>query len=213
MNYELIPAILVKSKNKLANELKSVSRAVKSVQIDIMDNRFVRNKTIQAKDFTGIKKKLRYEVQLMVKDPISYIFPFKKVKANLIIFHIEATKSKKDVLKLIKEIKKQKMKVGIGLNPETKAEKIKPFLKMIDLALVMTVHPGKSGRPFIRSMLKKVEKIRKWNKKLDIEVDGGINEQNVCDCVLAGANKLVVGSAIFKKRNVHKAIIELKKRC
>jgi ribulose-phosphate 3-epimerase len=213
MKYELIPAILVKTKNKLVSELNSVSKDVKTVQIDIADNKFVRNTTIQAKDFNGVKKKLKYEVQLMVKDPASYIIPFKKIKANLIIFHIEATKNKKEVLKLIKEIKKHKMKVGIGLNPETKSEKVKPFLRSIDQVLVMTVHPGKSGRPFIRSMLKKISKIRSWNKKIDIEVDGGINEKNVCDCVLAGANKIVVGSAIFKKTNIHKAILELKKRC
>ena len=214
MRTELIPAILVKTKKKLVRELNQVKKDVKTVQIDIMDGRFVRNKTIQAEDFEGIKKRLKYEVQLMVKNPIDYLDAWKKAKANLIIFHIEATKNKKDVFNLIKEIKKNKMKVGIGINPKTSAEKIKHFLKKIDLALVMTVQPGAGGRKFMPLMLKKVAKIRKWNKQIDIEVDGGINKNNVCDCILAGANNIVAGSGIFKKSNIHKAIIDIKqKKC
>ena len=213
MKYEIIPAILVKTKKKLVNELNAVGKDSKTIQIDIMDNKFVRNTSIQADSFENVKKKLKYEIHLMVKDPIIYVKDFKKVKANKLIFHIEATKNKNEVLKVIKEIKKYKMKVGIALNPKTKAEKIKPFLKILDSVLVMTVHPGKSGRPFIKSMLKKIAIIRKWSKKIDIEVDGGVNKKNVCRCVLAGANKIEVGSAIFKKKNIHKAILNLKKRC
>ena len=183
MKVELVPAILVKTKKKLAQELKQVSKDVKTVQIDIMDGKFVRNKTVMADAFSGIKKKLKYEIQLMVKEPISYLDDFKKIKSNLIIFHIEACKNKKEIEKTIKEIRKRKMKVGIGLNPGTKTENVKPFLRKIDLVLVMTVHPGKGGRKFMPSMLKKVAQIRKWNKKIDIEVDGGVNKANICSCV------------------------------
>ena len=210
MRPELIPAILVKTKTKLIKELKQVKKDVKYIQIDIMDGKFVKNKTIQAKDFKNIKSKLKYEIQLMVKDPINYLDDFKKLKAKTIIFHIESTKNNKEINKIIKEIKNKKMKSAIAINPRTKAERIKPYLKKVDEILVMTVQPGKQGQKFIPSTLKKVEQIRKWNKTINIEVDGGINIKNIHKCVKAGANKLVVGSAIFKKKNIHKTIKNIK---
>lgn len=212
MKIEIIPAILVKTRKRLIKELKDVHKDVKTVQIDIMDGKFVRNTTIMASDFKGVKKKIKYEIQLMVKNPADHIVNFKKIKSNTIIFHIESQKNKTEVLDLIKKIKKYKMKVGIGLNPKTKVERIKLFFKKIDLVLIMTVNPGAGGRRFIPSMLKKVRKIRRWNKKIDIEVDGGINQDNIHQCVEAGANKLVIGSAIFKKNNIHKAIKSIKSK-
>lgn len=203
---ELIPAILVKTKKKLLSELKAVSKDVKTVQIDIMDNKFVPNKTIQPKDVMQIKG-LRYEYQLMVEDPWKYI-PIKN--AYMVIFHLESCLDDLEAFNLIKHIKKF-AKVGIGLNPKTDVKRIKPFLKEIDLVLVMTVKPGFGGQRFKPSMLKKVKQIRKWDKKIRIEVDGGVNEKNVCDCIKAGVNNLVVGSAIFKEKNIHKEILDFKK--
>ncbi len=206
---ELIPAILVKTKNRLKKEIEQVEEVVDSVQIDIMDGRFVDNITVMADAFEGIAKKVIYEVQLMVEDPERYIIPFKQIRADLIIFHIETAKDEKEILELIRKIKDHGMKAGIGLNPETKAEKIRSYLSRIDTALVMTVPPGAGGRRFMPSMLEKVKKLRGWDKKINIEVDGGINQNNICKCVKAGANKIVAGTSIFGKEDIPLAVRQM----
>tara|TARA_Y100000310_G_C20698427_1_gene827403 strand:+ start:3832 stop:4485 length:654 start_codon:yes stop_codon:yes gene_type:complete len=206
---ELIPAILVKSRMKLIRQVKIAEQKAKTIQIDIMDNKFIHNKTIQPEKLKKISKKLNIEAHLMVKYPLRYLEDLKRLNINLIIFHWGSIDHKKEILDIIKEVKKHKIKPSIALNPETDAIKIKPYLKYLDHVLVMTVHPGKQGQELIPSTLKKVKQIRSWNKKVDIEVDGGIDETNILDCYKAGANKLVVGSAIFKTKNPKKAIDNL----
>jgi len=211
MKPELIPAILVKTKKKLVSELNSVSKDVKTVQIDIMDGKFVPFKTVKLSAFEGVRKKLKYEFQLMVSKPFSYLSELKKIKADLVIFHIESCLDDVEAFFLISEIRKRGMKVGIGLNPKTKVSRIKTFLDKIDLVLVMTVEPGKQGQRFKPSMLKKVKQIRKWNPKIKIEVDGGVNSNNVKACVKAGVTNLVVGSAIFNEKDISEKIKDFKR--
>ena len=209
MKPELIPAILAKSKIKLRKQVKIVEQKAKTIQIDVIDNKFIHNKTIQPEKLKKISEKLNIEVHLMVKYPLRYLEDLKRLNVNIIIFHFEAVEHRKEILDAIKEIKKHKIKVSIGLNPETDAIKVKPYLNYLDHVLVMTVHPGKQGQKFIKNSLNKVKQIRSWNKKIDLEVDGGINEDNILDCYRAGANKLVVGSAIFKTKNPKKEIDNL----
>jgi ribulose-phosphate 3-epimerase len=209
MKPELIPAILAKSKIKLRKQVKIVEQKAKTIQIDVIDNKFIHNKTIQPEKLKKISEKLSVEVHLMVKYPLRYLEDLKRLNVNIIIFHFEAVEHRKEILDAIKEIKKHKIKVSIGLNPETDAIKVKPYLNYLDHVLVMTVHPGKQGQKFIKNSLNKVKQIRSWNKKIDLEVDGGINEDNILDCYRAGANKLVVGSAIFKTKNPKKEIDNL----
>jgi ribulose-phosphate 3-epimerase len=212
LKHQIVPAILVKDKKALISRLKDVHGLVNKVQIDIMDNKFVRNKTIQLDSFKDLKTKLKLEIHLMVKDPISYVDVCKKVKASLVIFHIESCKNKKEVLEVINKIKKNKMKIGIAINPETSSAKVKPFLKKINQVLVMTVNPGFGGQGFISPALKKVKSLRKSNRKIDIEVDGGINLDTINKASSAGANVFVAGSAVFGKNDKRKAIDELYKK-
>jgi|APSaa5957512622_1039677.scaffolds.fasta_scaffold101351_1 ribulose-phosphate 3-epimerase len=206
---ELVPAILVKSRIKLFRQVKIAEQKAKTIQLDIMDNKFVHHTTIQPNKLKKISNKLNIEVQLMVKYPLRYLEDLKRLNVNLIIFHLESIDHKKEILDIIREIKKHKIKVSIGLNPETPVSEVKPYLKYLDHVLIMTVHPGKQGQELLPDALKKVAKIRSWDKKIDIEVDGGVNEENILDCYRAGANKLVVGSAIFKKSSPKKAIDNL----
>lgn len=200
----IVPSILVKNKKEFVNKTKRVQGIVSRAQIDIMDGKFVQNKTIQEIP----KTKLKYEVQLMVKDPVKYVEKYKDI-AWMIIFHIESCNSREEILKLIKLIKKYKIKVGIALNPKTKPEKIRPYLDLVDLVLVMTVEPGFGGQRFIPSTLKKIKKIRGWSD-VDIEVDGGIKIGTARKVFLAGANVLVAGSSIFEKKEMKSAIEMLK---
>lgn len=201
----IIPAILVKTKKEFAKKIKQVRNHVNLVQIDIMDGKFVSNRTLAISDVP--RSSLRYEMHLMVKEPLKYVDECKGAK--MVIFHLEACKNNKDVQKLISAVKKKRIKVGIAINPRTPAEKVKLFLKQIDMVLIMTIYPGASGKKFMPGMLKKVRKIRRWDKYIDIEVDGGVNLYNINKCVDAGANRLVAGSAIFRKQNIPKAIRDL----
>jgi len=215
MKIEVIPSILVRTSDKLRSQLKKISKYFEKVQIDIADGKFVGNKTIQAASFKGIKPKIKLEVHLMVKNPEKYINDWKKVGAKSLIFHYEACRNEKKVNEVIGKIKKNKMKIGIALNPRTSAKKIKPFLKKVDTVLLMTVNPGWQGQKFLMSQLKKIRQIRKWNKKIDIEVDGGLKPGTACLAAKAGANKLVAGSFVVRHKSVRKALDELKKdvRC
>jgi len=204
----IVHAILVKSRNALVDRLKKVRPYVKRVQIDIIDNKFAKNKTIGPKSI--VKTKLKTEIQLMVKDVDKYVDDFIKLKPWMIIFHIESCKNKKHAEEIIKRIKKAKIKAGIALNPKTKASKVKPFLKKVDLVLVMTVKPGWGGQKFIKKMLPKIKQIRKWDKNIDIEVDGGIKPGTACLASKAGANVFAAGGAIHKAKDIKKAVQQLK---
>jgi|TARA_B100002003_G_C14083491_1_gene521229 ribulose-phosphate 3-epimerase len=203
----VVPSILVKNKTQLNKQTNSIKNKIKLIQVDIIDNKFAKGKTIKLDQLKDIKN-FNYEIHLMVKDPENYIQICKKLKSKIVIFHLEATK---DPLDLIKEIKKQKMKVGIALNPQTKPEKVKPFINKVDQILVMTVHPGKQGQKFIKPMLKKIKKLRSWNKNIDIEVDGGINYKTIKESYKSGANKFVIGSLMFKNKQPLKVYKELNK--
>ncbi|MBW3002352.1 ribulose-phosphate 3-epimerase [Candidatus Woesearchaeota archaeon] len=206
----IVPAILVKKKSDLVKKLRGAAPYCQRVQIDIIDGKFANNKTIGPKSIKGVRTKLKKEIQLMVKDMDKYVDAFIKQKPWMIIFHIESCKNKKHVDELIKKIKKAKIKAGIGLSPKTPASKVKPFLKKIDLVLVMTVKPGWGGQKFIKKMLPKIRQLRKWDKKIDIEVDGGIKPGTACLAAKAGANVFVAGGAIYKAKSIKSGVQQLK---
>jgi len=207
---DIVPAILVKTRKQLVTKLKKVEKHAKRAQIDIIDGKFAKNKTISARSFRGLRTKLKLEIQLMVKNPLKHIEKFAKLKPWMIIFHIESCKNKKEVLECIKMIKKAKIKPSIAINPNTPTVKIKPYLKLVDQILVMTVHPGFMGRPFVTKTLRKIRTIRSWTRK-PIEVDGGIHIGTARKAAQAGANVFVAASAIFGKKDIKKSINDLRK--
>ena len=141
------------------------------------------------------------DVHLMVKDVETAINVFAPVEANLITFHLEACKDEKEVFKFINMIKDVHSRVGIAVKPETKIEEIYKFLPYIHVVLVMTVEPGKGGQTLISDMVNKLQTLKDYinENNLDtvIEVDGGINFENVEAVMDAGANIIVAGSAVF----------------
>ena len=144
------------------------------------------------------------ELHLMVKDPLKVIKKwqnYKKIK-NM-IFHYEAVKNDKKILGLIDYLKKHKIQAGLAINPETKFEKFKKFLPIVDLILVLGVKPGWGGQKFQPKVLNKIKLIRKAFPKIDIEVDGGVNLENAGEIVKAGANILAAGSLFANLRNIN----------
>ena len=171
------------------------------IHVDIMDGKFVENKTWT---YSEVKKIVSYSslplnVHLMVKDPAKYIEDYALLNTTNLIFHYEAVKDIESMISLVKEYG---LKVGIAINPETSEEVLFPYLKDIDVALVMSVVPGKSGQSFIENTLSKIknlkEEIIRQGVKTIISVDGGINDETGLLCKEAGVDMLVSASYIHK---------------
>lgn len=201
---EIVPAILVKTPAELQQKLKEVEPYVNRVQIDIMDGKFVPNKTIQPEEMKSFKTKLIKEAHLMVEDNEKYVDEFLKLGFDMIIVHIESCKN---VKKIIKRVKEQGKKVALAINPPTPLSAIKNYLDDVDMVLIMTVNPGFSGQGFIPEVSSKIKELRQMKKDLDIEVDGGIKIENAKIVLEAGANILVSASGIYNFEN-KKEIIE-----
>lgn len=181
------------------------------LHIDIMDGHFVPNLSFGPEVVSQVRKvsPLFLDVHIMVSDPSFYAPVFINAGADLITFHIEAIENP---LPLIQEIKSKGRKVGISIKPKTNVETIFPYLKDVDLILVMSVEPGFGGQSFMSIALEKLKAIRTEieRQKVDVilQVDGGINAQTGKQCVEAGANCLVAGSYIFKN-NIEEAVNSL----
>ena len=207
---EIAPALLCMTHEEFVRKLKLIEPFVQRAQVDVMDGKFVPNTTVQPKALRGLKTKVRLEMQLMVEEPQDYLSDCCRMGAWMVIFHYESFKNAGRIKTFIKQVRAHGRKVGIAINPRTPAAKIKPFLKLVDLALVMTVQPGFGGQKLIPATLKKVKQIRTWAPKLDIEVDGGINPRTAPLAVKAGANVLVAGGAVFKAKSVTDGIAALR---
>ena len=177
------------------------------IHLDIMDGKFVENKTWT---FGEVKKITSYshlplDVHLMVENPKKYIEDYAFLNTDTITFHYEAVK---DVSEMIEYVKNYGLKVGLAINPETDASVLFPYLKDIDEIIVMSVHPGKSGQSFIPESLDKIralrEKIDELGARAIINVDGGVNDETGAQCKEAGVDMLVSASYIHKdiKNNI-----------
>lgn len=171
------------------------------IHVDIMDGKFVDNKTWTISEVKKIVSysKLPLDVHLMVENPSKYIEDYALLNTSYITFHYETVK---DIDKMINEIKNYGLKVGIAINPETDEKVLYPYLTKVDQVLVMSVHPGKSGQSFIDNTPNKIENLKQeiinQNAKTIISVDGGINDETGKLCVEKGVDMLVSASYIHK---------------
>lgn len=189
--------------------------------IDVMDGKFVEKDTSEIMyEFSNTIKQisnLPLDVHLMVEDIKEYIDKYACLEPHFITIHYEACKNKEEVREILKYIRDNHIKCGLSIKPSTKVEEIYEFLPYISLCLIMSVEPGKGGQKFMPEALERIQILRDYIKEnnLDtyIEVDGGINKTNIKSVVEAGADILVVGSAIIESKDYKKEIDELKKDC
>jgi ribulose-phosphate 3-epimerase len=179
-----------------------------------MDGHFVPNLTVGPVVVKSLKKhtSLPLDVHLMISDPLQYGAPFAKAGAWGLTFHVEAVK---DPSAVISEYKKLGVKPGLSLKPKTPASAVLPYLKDLNVVLVMTVEPGFGGQSFMADMLPKVKEISSYIKEhklaCKVEVDGGIDPVTAPETVKAGAEVLVAGQAIFGKSDPVMATAELRR--
>ena len=200
---KISPSILSANFAWLRDDVMTVSKS-DYLHIDVMDGHFVPNITFGlpiVKDLNDCVD-IPLDVHLMITEPGRYIDDFAKAGADGITIHYESCENQLEVIKHIKELG---LRAAMAIKPKTSAEVLKPYIPYLDMILVMTVEPGFGGQKFIDSTLENVRIAKKLveesGREIDIEVDGGLNPVTTALCAEAGANVIVVGSAIFKAEN------------
>lgn len=196
MENKISPSILASDYANLETELERIN-ASDLIHIDVMDGHFVPNITIGAPVVKALKKvcDIPFDVHLMISNPLDYAEDFANAGADIICFHIESESNTEETINKILSLGK---KAALAVKPKTEIDAVLPFIEKLSMILVMTVEPGFGGQSFMEEVMPKIEKIREINKDIDIEVDGGINEETVKIAARAGANVFVAGSAVFK---------------
>ena len=197
----IAPSILSADFASLGAEVRAVSQAgADYIHIDVMDGHFVPNFTIGPAVVAALRphSSLPFDVHLMISPADPYIPDFVQAGADIVTVHVEAGPHLHRTIQLIKD---EGVRAGLALNPGTPVTVVKPLLDTLDLVLVMSVNPGFGGQSFIAGQLEKIRQLRtlidKTERKIDLQVDGGINSENAADAIAAGAYVLVAGSATF----------------
>ena len=205
MTMKLAPSILDVDFAHLERELKKIENGgADLLHLDIMDGNFVPNISFGPRIVESIKSitSLPLEVHLMVEKPENQIKSFIDAGGDIIVVHYETSKH---LDKLIQTINGAGVKSGIALNPATTLSVIEYLINKIDILLLMTVNPGFGGQIFIPEMIAKIESARKiidnQKKLISLEVDGGINLDNISQVIKAGAEVIVAGQIISKSAN------------
>ena len=213
MKRSIVPSILAADFADLARDVRRVQSAgAESVQVDVMDGHFVPNLSVGPAVVAALHREtsLFLDLHLMIENPLRFIDAFAKAGAGLITVHWEACRNPAEAIGAIKQCG---IKAGLAIRPKTGAEVLDPFLRELDMALVMTVEPGFGGQSFMPEMLDKVRALRRRidaeNGSCRLQVDGGINFQTAPLAAAAGADSLVAGTAVFGAPDAAQAFRQL----
>ena len=203
----IIPTVFATSKKQFEKCFNNIVNLTNKIQIDFMDRKFVKAKSLPLAQIPDLKKyKKNFEAHLMLYAPEKHIKTLKEKGFNKIIFHYESTKDPKKIIQLIKQ---DKLKVFLAINPETNIKFILPYLNKIDGVLFLGVHPGKEHQSFIPIVYKKIKQLRKINKKIIVQVDGGVNQSSIKKLAKLSVNLVNSGSFISQSKNPKEAFNKL----
>lgn len=198
---QIAPSILSADFSRLAEEIAAVEAAgADIIHLDVMDGHFVPNITIGPAVVAALRKttRLPFDVHLMIENADLYLEQFADAGSDMLTVHIEATNH---LHRMVTRIRELKIKAGVSLNPATPLIQASEIMPWIDHLLIMTVNPGFGGQKFIGGMLAKIRKAKEMILSLGvntlIEVDGGVNKDNIASVAAAGADIIVAGNAIF----------------
>lgn len=211
---KIAPSILSADILHLEDDIRAIEKAgADMIHIDIMDGHFVPNLTYGPKIVKAVRRitKLPLDVHLMLDNPQVFIELFAEAGADNITVHSEVTVP---IPQLHEIVKKHVISFGVSIKPDTELDTIADYLDLIDILLIMTVHPGFGGQSFIESTVPKIAEASRLKQEhghaYEIEVDGGINDKTVKTAVSAGATLIVAGNYIFKSSDYRKAMESLR---
>jgi len=205
---KVAPSVLSADFGNLAEAVGEVASSAEWLHVDVMDAHFVPNLTIGPPVVASLRRHsgLFFDCHLMMTDPGRYLDSFCDAGADSVTVHVEIG----GTAPLLASIRDLGMRAGLAANPDTPFEALEPFLDQVDLVLCMTVFPGFAGQEFIASVMEKVAKVRAAidgrGLAVDLEVDGGIDEQTAKQAAAAGANVFVAGSAVFGREAPWEAV-------
>jgi len=202
-NYEVLPAVIAKTQAELDSMLSRVPFA-ENIMLDLMDGRFVGSVSLDFK--MNLPEGHRYQLHVMANDPLERIHGLPGV-IDTVILHAEALQN---IGEAVKHVETLGLEPFIALNPETSVKIVEPHLDSLDGVLVMTVNPGQYGAKFLPEQLSKVRVLRDLSPTINIEVDGGMNDQTADLAIKAGANMIASGSYIMKNIDPKTAYKRLK---
>lgn len=213
-NTLIAPSILSSDFGKIYESIELINKSEADwIHCDVMDGRFVPNITFGFPVLSAVKRvaKKPLDVHLMIFEPEKYLVDFKKAGADILTVHIEVSSH---LHRTINGIRDLGMSPGIAINPHTSIELLNEIISDIDLVCLMSVNPGFGGQKFIENTYSKIERLKNLiiskNSKAKIEIDGGVDFNNVSKLIKAGADVLVAGNTVFGAKNPEEAISKLK---
>ncbi|GBG27009.1 Ribulose-phosphate 3-epimerase [Hondaea fermentalgiana] len=189
------------------------------VHLDVMDGHFVPNISFGPYVIECLRRHvpdIPFDCHMMTSEPENWVAGVAKAQGSkpgllTYTFHLETTEERGNTQQVIDDIKSHGMRVGLGISPDTPVETLLKYGDQIDLALIMTVHPGKGGQSFMENMMSKVRKVRELYPEMDIEVDGGVKPATIDAAAEAGANLIVSGSGVYKASDMAESISTMRR--
>ncbi|MFT7516472.1 MAG: ribulose-phosphate 3-epimerase [Myxococcota bacterium] len=209
----IAPSVLAADFTNLQSELKRAEAAGADWHhVDVMDGHFVPNLSIGPPVVQSIKKVsgIPLDVHLMIEEPAKWADIYAKAGADILCFHYEAAADNFE--ETLKTFRDTGCKTGVAVNPPCEIAVLKPYLNDIDMVLIMSVHAGFGGQSFIPEVVSKISQLREWGYSGDIQIDGGISDKTIGQCIAAGANVFVSGSYLYGADSMPDALKELRNK-